>query len=160
MGEGSSEIRPAVGYSARYEVQQVMSDRVARPSLDIPKEQLEYLLAMGFSSPQISNAIGVSLSTVRRRMTRYGLTIGSLYSDVTDEELDSIVSEIKVLFPNYGFRMVIYLIKVIGFHKYVFENLYKGLTLMELLSGGVQLLNVGSTKYSLWHLDGYHKLIR
>ena len=79
---------------------------VGRPRLDIPKEQLEYLLAIGFSGPQISNAIGASLSTIRRRMTQYGLTVGSLYSDVSDQELDSIVSQIKILFPNCGFRMM------------------------------------------------------
>lgn len=89
-----------------YGVQQVMNGCVGRPRLNVTKEQLEYLLAMGFSGPEISNAIGVSLSTVRRRMTQYGLTIGSLYSDITDQELDAIASQIKVLFPNCGFRMM------------------------------------------------------
>ena len=40
-------------------------------------------------------------------MTEYGLSAGSLYSDATDQELDSIVSQIKVLFPNCGFRMML-----------------------------------------------------
>ena len=79
---------------------------VGRPRLDVPREQLEYLLSMGFSGPQISTTIGVSLSTIRRRMTEYGLSIGSLYSDVTDQELDQVVSETKVLFPNSGYRMM------------------------------------------------------
>ena len=90
---GAGPERIAVGCGDRYEVQVMdIDDRVGRPRLDIPKEQLEYLLAMGFSGPQISNAIGASLSTIRRRMTQYGLTIGSLYSDITDQELDSVVS--------------------------------------------------------------------
>ena len=86
--------------------QVLLGDRKGRPRLDIPKEQLEYLLVMGFSGPEISSVIGVSLSTIRRRMTEYGLSVGSLYSDATDQELDSIVSQIKVLFPNCGFRMM------------------------------------------------------
>ena len=83
-----------------------MDENVGRPHLDVLKEELEYLLSMGFSGPQISTAIGVSLSTVRRRIAQYGLTVGDLYSDVTDQELDQIVSETKLLFPNSGFRIM------------------------------------------------------
>ena len=39
-------------------------------------------------------------------MAQYRLTVGDLYSDITDQELDQIVSETKLLFPNSGFRMM------------------------------------------------------
>ena len=48
-----------------YEPNVIMDKNVGQPRLDVPKEQLEYLLSMGFSGPQISTVIGVSLSTVR-----------------------------------------------------------------------------------------------
>ena len=141
----------AVG-GGRYEVQVMdIDDRVGRPRLDIPKEQLEYLLAMGFSGPQISNAVGASLSTIRRRMTQYGLNVGSLYSDITDQELDSVVSQIKVLFPNCGFHMMQGHLFTQG-HRVsqaqVRELYYKGLTLMESLYGEVLPLNVAGIEYS------------
>jgi transposase len=71
-----------------------------RPRLDIKKEQLEYLLHMGFSCPKIAAVIGVSLSTIRRRMSEYGLCVTELYSNVTDQELDSLVAQIKENFQT------------------------------------------------------------
>ena len=58
-----------------------------RPRLEIKQQQLEYLLQLGFSCPKIAGVLGVSLSTIRRRMSEFGLSVTSLYSDVTDQEL-------------------------------------------------------------------------
>ena len=44
------------------------SGGVGRPRFDIPQSQLEFLLQVGFSVPRISSLVGVSVSTVRRRM--------------------------------------------------------------------------------------------
>ena len=38
-------------------------------------------------------------------MSEYGLSISALYSNVSDQELDSLVLEIKAQFPNCGYRM-------------------------------------------------------
>ena len=164
---GAGPERIAVGCGGRYEVQVMdIDDRVGRPRLDIPKEQLEYLLAMGFSGPQISNAIGASLSTIRRRMTQYGLTIGSLYSDITDQELDSVVSQIKVLFPNCGFRMMQGHLFTQG-HRVSQARVRESLQRID--PDGVAIrwsATIERRRYrvqsplSLWHLDGNHKLIR
>lgn len=37
---------------------------------------------------------------IRRRMSKSGLSVKSLYSTITDEELDSLVQEIQKHFPN------------------------------------------------------------
>lgn len=158
--------RSTVRGNGRYEAMLVLDNRVGRPRLDVPKEQLEYLLSMGFTGPQISIAIGVSLSTVRRRMAQYGLTIGSLYSDVTDQELNSIVSQIKVIFPNSGFRMMQGHLFNQG-HRVSQARIRESLrridpdgvairwsTAIERRTYRVQ------SPFSLWHLDGNHKLIR
>ena len=39
-------------------------------------------------------------------MTEYGLSVSALYSEITDIELDSIVKQIKVMFPNSGYRLM------------------------------------------------------
>ena len=164
--EANSERRAVVCGSGGYEAQEVMDGRVGRPRLDVSKEQLEYLLAMGFSGLEISNAIGVSLSTVRRRMTQYGLTIGSLYSDITDQDLDSIVSQIKVLFPNCGFRMMQGHLFNQG-HRISQARIRESLQRID--PDGVAIrwsATIERRTYrvqsplSLWHLDGCHKLIR
>ena len=165
LGNGTSplELQQSCGYKPSVLIGENM---VGRPRLDIPKEQLEYLLSMGFSGPQISTAIGVSLSTIRRRMTEYGLSIGSLYSDVTDEELDQVVSEIKVLFPNSGYRMMQgHLLN----HGYRVAQARIQDSLQRVDSDGVVIrwsAAIERRRYrvksplSLWHLDGNHKIIR
>ena len=39
-------------------------------------------------------------------MTKYGFSISALYSEITDIELDSIVKQIKVMFPNSSYRLM------------------------------------------------------
>ena len=84
----------------------VSSSHRGRPNLDVHKEQLEYLLHIGFSCPKIAAIIGVSLSTIRQRMYEFGLSVTSLYSNITDQELDLFVQHIKLNFPNCGYRLM------------------------------------------------------
>ena len=62
-------------------------------------EQLTMLIEHRFSVPQIAEMFGVSVSTLRRRMTEYGLSISATYSSISDEDLDALVDEIQVMFP-------------------------------------------------------------
>ena len=41
-----------------------------------------------------------------RRMKEFGLSVRGSYSSVTDQELDNIISGIKIQMPNAGYRMV------------------------------------------------------
>ncbi len=53
---------------------------VGRPKFIIPYNTLEYLIKSRFTVPQISDLMGVSISTVRRRMTDYNLSIQETYT--------------------------------------------------------------------------------
>ena len=53
------------------------SSSVGRPRFDIPRRQLQFLIESGFTGPQSAAIIGVSLTTVRRRMSDYGLYVTS-----------------------------------------------------------------------------------
>ena len=77
-----------------------------RPKFDISEEQLQHLLQLQFTCPKIAYLLGVSLSTVRRRMTEYGLSVSALYSEISDVELDRLINEIRGSFPNCGYRMM------------------------------------------------------
>ena len=46
-----------------------------RPSYEIPREQLSFLLDQGFKVSQVSVMLGVGLRTVERRMTAFGLSV-------------------------------------------------------------------------------------
>ena len=56
------------GMQSGYVTTVVSRSRRGRPRLDVNQAQLEYLLQLGFTCPLIREALGVSLSTVRRRM--------------------------------------------------------------------------------------------
>ena len=62
---------------------QVLDGSVGRPSYHIPYHQLDSLISMHLSVPQIARIVGVSVSTVRRRMSEYNLSIGSTYVMLT-----------------------------------------------------------------------------
>ena len=72
-----------------------------RPQLHITKEHIEYLLHMNFSCPRIASLIGVSLNTIRIRMSAYNLSVSDLYSNITDQELDILIRN-----PNTGYRLM------------------------------------------------------
>ena len=59
-----------------------------RPRLEITKTILEYFFGHGFSASTTARLLQVSLRTVRRRMTEFGMLIRSQYSDISNDELD------------------------------------------------------------------------
>ena len=144
----------------------VSLNRRGRPRLAITKEQLEYLLGLGFTCPKIADVVGVSLSTIRRRMTEYGLSVNALYSDISDQELDDIAKQIKVDYPNCGYRMMQGHLLRLGHripHARIRDCLHRidpeGVAIRWATAVQRRKYTVASP-LSLWHIDGNHKLIR
>ena len=92
--------------SSGYQASAVYDGNVGRPKFNISKPQLEYLLETNFTVPEISSILGVSVRTVRRRTTEYQLSVGGLYVQLTDTQLDAIVGEIQSQFPTCGNRQM------------------------------------------------------
>ncbi len=69
-----------------------LTEAIGRPRFSIPHHQLEFLIESRFSVPQNSHILGVSISTVRRRMTDYDLSIRRTYSTLADDQLDLIIA--------------------------------------------------------------------
>ena len=67
--------------------QKIYSQYRGRRSFDIHKERIELFLEYNFSLPQISEILGVSLSTVNRRLKDYGLSVTQIYSTISATEL-------------------------------------------------------------------------
>lgn len=72
----------------------------------ISQEQLQYLLEHRFTVPEMSAFYGVSVRTIRRRMTHYGLFVRQTYSDINDDELQKLVSDFIVNCPNTGYKVI------------------------------------------------------
>ena len=77
----------------------VYEGSIGRQRFDIPCNQLACLLEKWFTVLQIADIIGVSIRTVKRRMTEYDL---KLYSQLTDQQLDGIVRDIQTQFLTCG----------------------------------------------------------
>ena len=145
----------------------IFSGNRGRPKYNISREQLELYLHYGFSLSKISEMLFVSTKTVRRRIEEFNIN-PKPFSNLSNEDLDAVVSEILSEFPNCGSK------RMAGF------LLAKGLRIQQarvretlrrtdpdgVLLRSLQLRMIARRRYnvksplSLWHLDGHHKLIR
>ena len=139
------------------------------PQYVIPSEMIESLLENHFNVPQISRLLGVSDKTVRRRMTEYGLSVTSTYSNLTDEELENEISSIIHEFPYVGYKTLSSILCSKG-HRLQQMRVRSAVRRVDPEGTLVRRLFAAShrlqrRKYSvraplaLWHLDGNHKLI-
>lgn len=139
---------------------------VGRPPFQVPRTQLSQLLSMCFTVPQISGILGVSVRTLRRRMSDYRLSVRSFYSDISDSTLEELVRHIQEEFPGCGNRqMQGHLISrgVRVQQRRVREAQRRtdpmGSALRRLTAIRRRRYRVGGPG-ALWHIDGNHKLIR
>ena len=144
----------------------IYTGRPGRPRFDIPQQQVIMLVEHGFTGPQMAGIIGVSLSTVRRRMSQFGLSVSAQYTSISDDDLDHLVREIKQHFPTCGNKQMQGHLQSRGLR---IQQLRIREAIMRVDPEGsvmrrLQALN--RRKYqvpapcSLWHMDSNHKLIR
>ncbi len=84
----------------------IASNGKGRPRYDLPMDQLVYFVEHGFTCSRISEMLGISQRTIRRRMSEYGISIWQMYSSVTDPELKELITEAHESFPNAGYRFI------------------------------------------------------
>ena len=137
-----------------------------RPKFIITRQQLEYLLENDFSVPKIAAMLRVSVSTIRRRMTHFGILVQDYYTEIDERALASEIEDIKTNHPQSGYRMMHSLLKLRGIRVPIhrvrqacFEvdpagSMTRWATTIRRRSYSVPGPN------SLWHIDGNHKLIR
>lgn len=77
----------------------IYNGAIGRPRYEISQSSLELLLENRFTVPQIAAMFGVSVSTIRRRMSQLGLFVRAYYSTISDNDLDELVSTIQ---PQYS----------------------------------------------------------
>lgn len=142
------------------------SGNCGRPKFVISQEQLEYLIANGFNAVEMGTLLGVSLSTVRRRMIEYSIDTSRPFSDITDENLCELIRDIKKENPRSGYRMMLGHLRARGYR--VSQLRVRQTMQKEDPEGTVTrwMTTVQRRAYSvsgpnaLWHIDGNHKLIR
>uniref|UniRef100_A0A9J7XB17 Integrase catalytic domain-containing protein n=2 Tax=Cyprinus carpio carpio TaxID=630221 RepID=A0A9J7XB17_CYPCA len=137
------------------------------PSYDITRAQLELLVGSGFTSRQIAEILGVSQSTVRRRLRIFHLNRSRRYAQITDQELDSMVTDAvgqNDLIGPESVRAQLSSADVLVQRRRVRASMLRTNPDAAVLRATSQRLQRRTYRVagpnSLWHLDGYHKLIR
>ena len=77
----------------------VDTGQVGRPKFDIKEETVVELRSLGFSWEEISCMLLVSRWSIHSRVSEFGLTHLSRFSDIIDEQLDRKVP--KAVWPSY-----------------------------------------------------------
>lgn len=93
-----------VDVSSTHKVGVAFSGVPGRPLYVISREHLLFFLDHPFTIPKIAVLLGVSPSTVKRRLRQYGWPAFASYAVMADEDLDQIVSAIVNDFPNCGYK--------------------------------------------------------
>ncbi|XP_014673520.1 PREDICTED: uncharacterized protein LOC106813807 [Priapulus caudatus] len=141
-----------------------------RPTYDIAEEQLRYLVCeLQLSVSDCSAILQVSRQTIYNRMTAFQIPKRcELYRSIDDNGLDEVVRNIKQEFPNAGLRMTLGLLrsrKIYAARDQVMKALWR-VDPVGVFSRSLRLNVIERHEYSihlpmlLWHIDGYHKLIR
>ena len=141
-------------------------DAPGRPRYHITEEQLASLLQLNFTCADIATMLGVSLRTIRRRMSEYNLSVRACYTSIDETDLDHAIRELKGEFPNSGYRIMDGLLRQRGI-RITQSCLREAMHRVDPHGITVRFADlIHRRKYhvpgpqALWHLDGNHKLIR
>ena len=137
-----------------------------RPRLDVDIEDIEFLRGLRLSYTKIASFLGVSRSTIYRRMEEYGVSIDSKYTEISDGDLDRQISLIKTQHPHDGERLLIAHLssrRIIVPRTRIRASINgvdpESTALRRRITVPCRVYHVDGPN-CLWHLDGYHKLIR
>ena len=137
-----------------------------RPRIVITTQMLEYFFGHGFSASTTARLLHVSLTTLRRRMSDYGIFIRNQYSDISDEELDRTVAVIQSQYPNCGYRMMQGYLRRLN-HRVQQERVREAMArtdpqgvISRWCNTVVRRTYSVQSPNALWHIDGNHRLIR
>ena len=75
--------------------QLLRSTTPGHPPVEVSMEEVEYLRSLRFSWTKIAEIIGISRRTLYRRLDEWNLPQDIHYSEITDNDLDTLVREVK-----------------------------------------------------------------
>ena len=154
--------------SATYHVNKIFTGMHGRPTFDIQREHLGFLVEQGFTSRAIANILGVSLRTIERRQHEYGIRLRSVYNQISNEDLDGIIGNILCDFPETGYKRMTRFLKARGIilQQNRIREAMRRVNPEGTMMRALRLHVTHRRSYevpcplALWHIDGNHKLIR
>ncbi len=142
-----------------------VSDRVGRLLVSVNVESIQFLRMTGYTWNHVATIVGVSRSTLWRRLKTLGIEIEK-FTDISDIRLDDMVKQIQEQHPNVGQVILEGYLKQEGVcvQRYrIRESIFRTDPIRRSLRWHQTLTRrTYSVKgaNSLWHIDGHHSLIR
>ena len=144
----------------------VHTGKRGRPRKMISKSFLQEVMASGGRMPltKIAKLTGTHRNHVRAALKEYGINYA--YSDISDDELDALITEFRKTRPSSGIRYTMAHLRKNG---YRLQRARVIASLGRVDPIGQVLRHRTATRRrqyrvprpnALWHLDGHHKLIR
>lgn len=149
-------------------VQQISTryTRRGRPCVSVSVDQILFYIEHGFTIADIAKVFHCSRRTIERRMSDAGLTMRNTYSNISDEQLVEITRQILSMNPRIGAKVLDGMLRSRDI-KVQRHRVRDCLLVADPSSHRIRLMKaLHRRKYSvrgsnaLWHVDGYHKLIR
>ena len=141
------------------------TNKPGRPKIEVDVNEVLSLRSLNYSWTKISEILGISRCTLYRRLREAGIDTND-YATLTPSELDNLIKEIKLDFPNNGEVMMKSHLLRLGIkvtrqalrdsiHRVDHENTVAR-------QSKIVKRRVYSVDYpnSVWHLDSHHKLIK
>ncbi|XP_019855224.1 PREDICTED: uncharacterized protein LOC109584086 [Amphimedon queenslandica] len=131
-----------------------------RPKVHIDRERVEHLRSLKFMWEDIGNLLGVSSKTIQRRSKEWEK---KSFTEISDADLDALISEVLQQFPHYGEAMIrghLHSQKVLIQRARMREAIYRVRGRHTIAHPIHHRTYSVSGPNALWHLDGNHKLIK
>ncbi|CAB4433207.1 unnamed protein product [Rhizophagus irregularis] len=166
-----NQLIEAMEYTSENGIEYIQTIKIirtnGRPRYQISKNIIISLAEHRFSWQQISNLLGISISTLNRRRKELNISDEiNKYSTISDDELDTIMRVIKHEQPYAGELIISGLLISLGY-KIQRQRIRESIHRVDPIGPAIRWSNfVQRQPYtvagpnSLWHNDGTHSLIR
>ncbi len=141
-------------------------NNAGRPRQFINMGQVEMLRSAGYSWSNIAESLQVSRSTLWRRVQSTGFSDPFRFTDISDRELDDLISTIQNNCPTVGRQLTHGYLMSIGIRVQRYRVCEALRRVNPILSALRWQQTIRRRRYSvpgpnsLWHIDGHHSLIR
>ena len=137
---------------------------IGRPRININFDFVDLLKEAGFTFQEIAHALQVSRTTLWRRISENNML--SNFTDISDYQLDELVQELQLRFPNSGQVILMGHLRsrgvIVPRHR-----LRDSIVRIDPLSSQLRWRDALQRRTysvphanSLWHIDGHHSLVR
>ncbi|XP_076866562.1 uncharacterized protein LOC143517696 [Brachyhypopomus gauderio] len=152
--------------TASYSAQRNSTGSRGRPRIDVSREQLELLFNQGFRAKAMARLLGCSSSFIYRKLRSLGISIRQRFTPISDNDLEQHVRMLHQQHPRAGCEMMRGYLSAASIHV-PRHRVRETLNRIDPAAAAQRWSNVIARRTyhvpfpnSLWHIDGYMRLIR